>query len=74
MRSWGEFTNIKHLFRQRIDLYCQQVTYEVNSMPADFLAIATQRLVIAKYWVSKILPCAYSAQRRIGAGFRCLTG
>jgi hypothetical protein len=31
--------------------------YEVISLLADFLAIATQRLVNAKYWRSQILPC-----------------
>jgi hypothetical protein len=31
-------------------------------------------LVNAKYWGSHILPCAYPAQKGIGAGFYCLTG
>jgi hypothetical protein len=53
---------------------CQQVAYEVNSLPADFLAIATQGLVNAKYQGSQILLCAYPSQSRIGAGFCCLTG
>jgi hypothetical protein len=48
---------------------CQQVTSEVNSLQADFLAIATRRLVNAKYWGSQIQPCAYPAQRGIEAGF-----
>jgi hypothetical protein len=53
---------------------CQLVSYEVNSLPPDFLAIATQRLVNAKYGGSQILHCASPAQRGIGAGFCCLTG
>jgi hypothetical protein len=43
-------------------------------MPADFLAIATQGLVNAKYFVSQILICAYASQKGIGAGFCSLTG
>jgi hypothetical protein len=42
---------------------CQYVTLEVNYLPADFLAIATQRLVNAKYRGRQILPRAYPAQR-----------
>jgi hypothetical protein len=53
---------------------CQQAAYEVNSLPADFLAIATQGLVNAKYWGSQILLCVYPAQKRIGAGFNCFIG
>jgi hypothetical protein len=53
---------------------CQKVAYEVNSLPADLLTIATQGLVDAKYWGSTILLCAYPSQRGIQAGFRCLTG
>jgi hypothetical protein len=41
-------------------------------MPADFLTIATQGLVKARYRGSQILPCVYPAQRGIGAGFYCL--
>jgi hypothetical protein len=52
----------------------QQVVYEVNSLPADFLAIAKYILVNAKYWGSGILPSAFPAQRGIGAGFCCSTG
>jgi hypothetical protein len=36
---------------------CQQVAYEVNSLPADFLAIATYGLANAKYQGSQILTC-----------------
>jgi hypothetical protein len=54
---WGEFTNVKQLFRQRFEACVN--TYEVNSLPADFLAIATQGLVNANYWVSQIILCAY---------------
>jgi hypothetical protein len=53
---------------------CQKVTSDVNSLPADFLAIAKQRLVNAKHRGSQILPCAYPAQKGIGSGFGCLTG
>jgi hypothetical protein len=42
---------------------CQQVAYEVNSLPADLRAIATQGLVNAKYRGSQILPHVYPAQR-----------
>jgi hypothetical protein len=61
---------IEAAFRHRF----RQVAYQVNSLPADFLAIATQRLVNAKYWGSQILPRACPAQWGIGTGFRCLTG
>jgi hypothetical protein len=53
---------------------CRQVAYQVNSLPAGFLAIATHGLVNAKYQGSQILLCAYTSQRGIGAGFRCPTG
>jgi hypothetical protein len=53
---------------------CQQVTYEVNFLPADILAIATQRLANAKYQGSQILLRTYPAQRGIGAVSCCLTG
>jgi hypothetical protein len=43
-------------------------------MLADFMAIATHRLVNAKYQGSQILPSAYPAQRGIRAGFCCLSG
>jgi hypothetical protein len=49
----GEFTNVKQLFSQRFDAF--EVSYEVNSLPADILAIATQGLVNAKYRGSQIL-------------------
>jgi hypothetical protein len=44
---------------------CQQVAYEVNYLPADFQAIATQVLSG---------PRVYPEQRGIRAGFHCLTG
>jgi hypothetical protein len=53
---------------------CQQAAYEVDSLPADFLAIATQGLVNAKYSASQILSSVYPAQRGIRAGFHCLSG
>jgi hypothetical protein len=53
---------------------CKQVACEVNSLLADFLAIATQVLVNAKYGGSQIQSCVYPAQKGIGAGFHCLTG
>jgi hypothetical protein len=43
---------------------CQQVAYEVNSMTADFLAIATQGLVNAKYRGSQILYRVYPARTK----------
>jgi hypothetical protein len=52
---------------------CKQVACEVNSLLADFLAIATQVLVNAKYGGSQIQSCVYPAQKGIGAGFHCLT-
>jgi hypothetical protein len=52
-----EFANVKQLFWQCFDA----------------MAIATQGLVNAKYLGSRILPCAYPAQRGIGAGCYCLT-
>jgi hypothetical protein len=51
---------------------CQQVAYEAKYLPADFLAIATQGLVNAKYRGSQILPRVLSAQRGMGARFHCL--
>jgi hypothetical protein len=53
-QSVWEFTNGKQLFRQCFDPLCQQVAYEVNFLPADFLVIATQGLVNTKYWGSQI--------------------
>jgi hypothetical protein len=38
-------------------------------MPADFLAIATQGLVNAKYWGSQILLCAYPSQGELEQDF-----
>jgi hypothetical protein len=68
-----EFTNVKQLFMPYYQRTCQQVTYEGNSLPADFLAIASKRLVNVKYRGSQIPPHAYPAQRGIRAGFCCLT-
>jgi hypothetical protein len=50
------------------------IHFKVNYLSADFLAIATQGLVNAKYQGSQILPCVYPSQRGIGVGFHCLTG
>jgi hypothetical protein len=46
-----EFTNVKQLFRQRFDLYY---------LPADFLAIATQRLGMPN--IGAVKSCLTSTQ------------
>jgi hypothetical protein len=69
-----EFTYVKQKLWQRIDACVSKPLYEVITLPADLLAIATQKLGNAKYRGSQILPRAYPPQREIGAGFCCLTG
>jgi hypothetical protein len=57
----GQFTNIKQLFLLAVfQRSCQQAAYAVNTLPADFLAIVTQRLVNAKYRAVK--SCLVSTQ------------
>jgi hypothetical protein len=49
---------------EKLTRLCQHVPYKVNSLPADFLAIATQRLVYAKYQDRQILPfCVPSTKK-----------
>jgi hypothetical protein len=55
-RSGGEFTNVKQLFKQPFDA-CVNKSLMKKILSADFLAIATQRLVNAKHQCSQILPC-----------------
>jgi hypothetical protein len=69
--NWHTGGNLPMLsnYLSSVSRLCQQAAYEVNSLRADFLAIATQGLVNTNYWGSQILPLAYLAQRGIGAGF-----
>jgi hypothetical protein len=64
--GWPSRRCVSTFYKQN---YQKQVAYEVNSLPADFLAIATQELVNSKYWGSQILLCAYPAQRGIEQGY-----
>jgi hypothetical protein len=48
----GELTNVKQLFRQRFDPCIIKLIIK-KFLQADFLAIATQELVNAKYWAIK---------------------
>jgi hypothetical protein len=59
----GEFTKVKQLFWPVFRCLCRQAAYEVNYLPLDFLAIATQGLVNAKYRGSQILPRVYTPHK-----------